>query len=114
MKKYYTHSDGGCFLFGNKDFSVKVFNGFGDCKNTVLVFESYIEFDKYCQEEYGKARGVRAFESVTIINGNFNLYNYDCSDMDNKDIKVKFNGNYLLYLRNDVFEYPILAIVKSD
>ena len=94
MKKYYTNSDGGCFLFGNKDFSFKVFNNFGDCRNTVLVFEDYEEYVQYCKKEYGESRWDRAFKDIMPVNGKFNLYNYDCSDMNDKDINYKYYHSY--------------------
>lgn len=114
MKKYYTNSDVGCFLFGNKDFSFKVHNRAGDGRNTVLVFECEEEYVQYCKKEYGESRWHRAFDWIMPINGKFNLYSDDCSNMDNKDIKAKFDGKYFLYLRSEMFERPILAIVKQN
>lgn len=114
MKKYYTNSDVGCFLFGNKDFSFKLPNGVGDGRNTVLVFDSEEEYKAFCIKDYGEKRWYDAFKWQMPINGKFNLYNYDCSDMDDKDIKAKFDGKYYLYLRYEMFERPILAIVKQD
>lgn len=114
MKKYYTDSDGGSFLFGNKDFSFKLFNKFGDCRNTVLVFEDYEEYKQYCIKEYGESGWFRAFDDIMPINGKFNLYKYDCSDMNDKDVKAKFDGKYYLSLRCGTFEYPVLAIYKIE
>ncbi len=114
MKKYYTNSDGGSFLFGNKDFSFKVFNGVGDGRNTVLVFEDYEEYKQYCIKAYGELGWWKAFKDIMPINGKFNLYNYDCSDMNSKDIKARFDGKYYLHLRYEMFERPILAIVECE
>lgn len=113
MKKYYTISDGGCFLFGNKDFSFDIPNDYGDCRNTVLVFDTEAEFLEYTKKYYGEHRRASAFKWKTSVNGSFNLYNYDCSDMSPKDIKAKFDGRYSIYLRSDEYELPILAIVKK-
>ena len=113
MKKYYTDSDGGCFLFGNNDFSINLPNGYGDCKNTVLVFDSQDEFYSFLEEKYGKRNPYDVnFRWKTSIKGCFNLYGYDCSDMKNKDIKAKFDGKYGVYLRSSDYERPTLAIVK--
>lgn len=113
MKKYYTDSDGGAFLIGNKDFSFFISNNYGDCRNTVLVFESEEEYKNYCIEKYGKTDWRDRFKWQTTIKGKFNLYNYDCSDMSDKDVKAEFNGKYGLYLRSNDYERPILAIVRK-
>lgn len=114
MKTYYTESDGGCFLFGNKDFSFNLPNGYGDCRNKVIVFCSLDEFYSFLEEKYGKRNPYDVnFKWQTTIKGCFNLYNYDCSNMSPKDIKVRFNGKYSLYLRSSGYEQPILAIVLN-
>ena len=113
MKKYYTDSDGGCFLFGNEDFSFNLPNGYGDCRNTVLVFDSHDEFYLFLEEKYGKRDPYDVgFRWKTSMKGCFNLYNYDCSNMSPKDIKVQFDGRYSLYLRSNEYGKPILAIVS--
>lgn len=111
MKKYYTDSDGGCFLFGNEDFSFNLPNGYGDCQNTVIVFDSFDEFYSFVREKYGNRYIGDVFRWKTSLKGRFNLYKYDCSNMSPKDIKVKFDGEYSLYLRSNEYERPILAIV---
>jgi len=111
MKKYYTDSDGGSFLFGNEDFSIKLPNGFGDCRNTVIVFDDYKEFHEYCQKEFG-AKGADRFDWKLRITGRFNLYKYDCAALIKEEIKTKFDGDFMLFLRCENSEYPVLAIVR--
>ena len=113
MKKYHTDSDVGSFLFGNKDFSFKLPNGYGDCENTVFVFDNNKEFWDYCIKQYGKEVKDRYFKWKMSLSGKFNLYNYDCSDINEKDIEVSFDGSYNLYLRNNSWNTPILAIIKK-
>ena len=113
MKKHYTHSDGGCFLFGNKDFSFKLPNNYGDCRNTVLIFDNKEEFVIYLKEKYKEDFCDRSFVWQTTIEAKFNLYNYDCCHMESKDIKARFDGRYSIYLRSVRGEYPVLAIVKD-
>lgn len=110
MKKYYTNSDGGSFLFGNKDFSFKLPNGFGDGRNTVIVFEDYKEFKEYCEKEFGK-NGINHFHYKLRITGKFNLYKYDCAPLIKEEVKRKFDGDFMLYLRCEYYEYPVLAII---
>lgn len=113
MKQYYTESDGGCFLFGNKDFSFNIPNGYGDCRNKVILFDSYAEFYSFLEEKYGNRNPYDVkFKWQTSIEGRFNLYNYDCSDMNEKDIKAKFDGKYSIYLRSGEYLQPTLAIVR--
>lgn len=110
MKKYYTQSDGGSFLFGNENLSIKLPNNFGDCRNTVLVFEGYDEFRKYCEKEF-KKNGEDSFGWKLRITGKFNLYKYDCAALVKEEIKTKLDGDFMLLLRCEWHEYPILAIV---
>lgn len=112
MKKYHTDSDGGSFLFGNKDFSFLISNNYGDCENTVLVFKTDEEFKEYCVKKYGTEGWHRAFKWQTTLAGKFNLYSYDCSRLDDEDIVAKFDGKYSVYLRSADYEYPVLAIVR--
>ena len=114
MKKYYTHSDGGCFLFGNKEAYIKVPNGYGDCKNTVLVFDNEPEFLAFSKEKYGESTmWWNRFKFIMKLEGCINLYNYDCADRSPDNIAAKFEGEYSFYLRSDEYEFPTLAIVKS-
>lgn len=114
MKKYYTISDGGTILFGNKDFAFKLYNGFGDCENTVLVFDNQREFMDFCIKEYGNLNQDRAFKWIMPIKGKFNLYDYDCRiHLYDEYIVTSFDGEYSVYLRKTDCEYPILAIVKE-
>lgn len=118
MKKYYTDSDGGTILFGNENFTFTVYNKFGDCRNTVIVFENDEEYLTWLMDKYGKKyyRDCN-FDYITCCKGTFNLYKYDClSDKelkDRKNIKAKLSGTYLVYVRCGNWEYPIIAIVKS-
>ena len=114
MKRCYTDSDGGCFLFGNENFSFNLPNGYGDGRNTVLIFDSEEEFKNYCIKKYGNEGWYERFRWKTFIKGKFNLYNYDCCEMVKKNIKAKFDGSYSIYLRMVDFEYPTLAIVKRE
>lgn len=113
MKKFITCSDGGCFLFGNKDFSFKLPNGFGDCDNTVLLFEDQKEFFEYCKKEYGERMWQKAFRWMMPVEGTFNLYEYDCCQMKPEEVVVELKGRYSLHLSRDQYEYPTLAIVKE-
>lgn len=112
MKKYYTDSDGGCFLIGNEDFLISLPNNFGDCRNTVIVCKDYKEFDEYCKEEFGR-KGADFFHWKGIFKGKFNLYKYDCATPTKENVKAKFDGDYSLYLRCESFEYPTLAIIPN-
>lgn len=112
MRRLYTHSDGGCFLFGNETFSFSLPNNYGDCRNAVLIFEDEQEYIAYMKNKYGESKWYRASDWQTTLRGRFNLYRCDSSNMNPKDIAAKFNGRYEIYLRTDLFELPVLFVVK--
>lgn len=119
MEKCFTISDGGCLVFGNSSFTVSVYNGFGDCKNKVYIFDKESEFLDWLEENYKKRwYSECGFDSITTLKGDFVLYKYDClSDKEKsrkKNIAAIFNGRYHVYVRCCYMEYPIIAIVKKE
>lgn len=115
MKKYKTVSDIGSLLFGTEDFGVTVFNRFGDCTNTVLVFESDAEYRKFVKDnDRFAADPFDKFHIATRIEGKFNLYNYDCAERTPENVKCKFDGRYFVYVRCEEYEYPTIAVVKQE
>ena len=112
MKTYYTNSDCGSLLLGNETFSMRLFNRYGDGENKVLVFGSVEEYTAFTKKQYGELRWHEAFTFEAALRGVFNLYSDDCSDMRPDDVKTKFNGDYMVYLRNMDYEPPTFAFVK--
>ena len=115
MKTYFTDSDGGTVLFGNETFSFKLSNNYGDCTNTIHVFDSEKEFLEHCTERYGTERRNRAFKWIMPVSGKFNIYNYDCLlRLSDEDIAASFEGTYSVYLRSSDYEAPIFALVPRQ
>lgn len=113
MKKYKTGSDSGNILIGNDDCYIAIPNRMGDGDNTVLVFDDSDEYISYCKEEYGERKYRTAFNYVMQIAGQFNIYRDDCCDMDELDITATIIGKYDIYLRSELFERPVLAVIKK-
>ena len=107
MKEFKTLSDVGSFLFGVKDFSFLLNNNYGDTENTVIVFEDNDEFEKFCKRD-----SYMNFQWLTVFNGKFHIYKYDCAKT-REDVAYTFDGKYDVYLYSDGYETPILALVKK-
>lgn len=114
MKEYKTESDIGSLLFGTEECGFTVFNRFGDCTNTVLVFNNEAEYHEYVENKYGSTAALKLFYFSERIDGRFNLYNYDCAERTSENIICQFDGKYFVYVRCQEWEYPTIAIVKQN
>ena len=85
MKEFYTMSDVGSVLVGNKEFGVCFHNGYGDGTTSVVLCEKW--------------QAPKDATFIDTIEGIFNIYNYDCSERDEEDIVVSLNGRYGVYCK---------------
>lgn len=92
MKKYYTDSDIGCVLIGNEGFGYAVDNCYGDGTTSVYVFADEKEFDN------SDVKAKVKFD--TSCKGKFNIYSYDCADLNSDDIVATLEGRYAVYHGN--------------
>lgn len=95
-KKYETIADAGSVLLGGSNFSVQINNGLGDG----LVYVEVIENQKDVDDEK-----LSRFEFFTCIEGEFQLYDYDCGGIAIES----FSGRYATYFNNGH-----VVIVKVD
>lgn len=86
FKKVITYSDAGAVKIGNDSFQFNIPNGYGDGKMEVLISYTQVEAPK-------KA------EFVMYIEGDFNIYSYDCST---GKVAHTFHGAYYVYSQRDV------------
>lgn len=101
MKAYYCSSDVGSVLVGNEKFRICLPNIGGDGETRLLIFDTRKEFEDSSYPEY--------FKYTTHIEGNFNVYNYDCSRGDEKDILLELCGKYGVYRGN----YTVALVAEN-
>lgn len=94
MKSFECSSDIGSVLVGNKDVRFALPNIGGD---GLTIFEVY-EKDEEVPKEY---------KFVTCIEGEFNVYSYDCSDGNEEDIITTLKGRF------GVFKSDWIVAVKQ-
>ena len=115
MRKYHTESTNGCVLLGNDAFSFGVPNNYGDCRNTVIVFDSSTEYAQYLRGTIDTEQHYSPFEWVGSVCGSFNLYSCDCVPaLDVLNTVAKLTGNYEIYLRSNDYELPQFAFVPKE
>lgn len=87
MKELFSYADAGSVLVGTKDFGILINNGYGDGKTTIKI---------------GTRKELDAINKkfLTVINGSFNIYRYDCSQRKEDDILITLNGRYGIYQNN--------------
>ena len=90
MNIFYGTSDIGSVLIGNDDWTFAVPNIGGDGITQILVFDSDEEY-----KEYAKVK----LKFISSVQGNFNIYNYDCAyhNTKNATILTTLNGRYGIY-----------------
>lgn len=81
-----TYSDVGSVKIGNDSFQFNISNGYGDGDTDVLISDAPTEAPKNA-------------EFVTYINGDFNIYSYDCNTTN---IAHTLHGAYYIYSQRDV------------
>lgn len=89
MKEFKCDSDIGSVLVGNEQVQFALPNIGGDGTTILLIYDSASEYDKIRKERHDKF--------VTCIQGNFNVFKYDCSDGDKEDVVTTLQGRYGVY-----------------
>ena len=89
MKTFNCYSDIGSVLVGNKEVRFALPNIGGDGVTKLFVFDDDASFrsSTVCTE----------VDFVTSIEGKFNVYSYDCSRGDDKDVLTTLEGRYGVY-----------------
>lgn len=82
MKEFNYSADGGLLMLGTEAFKAHYSNGYGDGNFTVYIDES------------GKAPDNILWKFVDSVEGQFNVYDYDCG---NAKILTTLNGRYGVY-----------------
>ena len=89
MKTFNCYSDIGSVLVGNKEVRFALPNIGGDGTTRLFVFDDDASFSSH---------GVSDIVSfVTCIEGKFNVFSYDCSRGDDKDVIATLEGRYGVY-----------------
>jgi hypothetical protein len=81
-----TYSDVGSVKIGNDSFQFNISNGYGDGDTDVLISDAPTEAPKNA-------------EYVMHIDGDFNIYSYDCST---SDVAHTLHGAYYVYSQRDL------------
>lgn len=89
MKEFKCDSDIGSVLVGNEQMQFALPNIGGDGTTTLLIYDSIWEYDRARDEQHDKY--------VTCIQGTFNVFKYDCSNGDKKDVIITLQGRYSVY-----------------
>ena len=87
VKELKSYADAGSVLVGTKDFGVLIDNGYGDGESNIII---------------GTQQELSMFDKkfLTIIKGNFNIYNYDCCKREEDEILITLSGRYGVYNNN--------------
>lgn len=82
MKQFTYFADAGSVMVGNDDFKALYGNKYGDGEFSLFVEDFYDEIntDKYT--------------FISVVNGKFNVYNYDCSGAE---VLCELNGRYGIF-----------------
>lgn len=81
-RQFKTDSDAGSVKIGNDSFSILIPNGQGDGITRVAVFDDRQYFNDSMMEPF------------TLVDGNFNIYDYDCGER----VAKKLSGRYYIYV----------------
>lgn len=84
-RQFKTGSDAGSVKIGNDSFTVLVPNGEGDGITRVAVFDSPTDRQHFNDS---------MMKPFTLIDGDFNIYNYDCGE----SVAKKLSGRYYIYV----------------
>ena len=87
-----TYSDVGSLKIGVGDSSVLIPNGCGDGKTTVGFFDANNPFNEALDH---------MMMFFTTINGEFDLYEYDCGD----EVAMKIKGKYFVFYANSYIAF---------
>ena len=104
MKQYTASCDGGCLQIGNDSFNLKISNGYGDCDFSVFIC-SEREFFK----DFKDVPNSKEYKWMGSIEGEFNVYAYDC---DKEEMLDTLRGKYGIYLLSNPFDSPSFVLVK--
>lgn len=85
--RFITESDMGSLAIGTDDFKYYISNLYGDGYNKVYVTNT----DKHLE----------CMDFLTSVEGNFNIYNYDCGN----SIAITLHGKYAIYRASQVFVF---------
>lgn len=86
-ENFITTSDIGSLSIGTKDFKYNISNCYGDGINNVFIFN--------------KCTHLECLDFLTTVEGNFNIYDYDCGNSISKTLK----GRYGIYRGVKVFVF---------
>ena len=89
MKTFNCYSDIGSVLVGNKEVRFALPNIGGDGTTKLFIFDDDASFCAHIVSNM--------VSFVTSIEGKFNVYSYDCSRGDDKDILITLEGRYAVY-----------------
>lgn len=105
LDRYYAgvyRCDAGSILAGSKLFAVHLPNGYGDGL-----------FDVFIIDERSSIKIPDGYSFVTIVEGRFNIYDYDClskEERDNDDnILVQINGKYAVFCNQGDIIFKIIC-----
>ena len=101
MKTFNCCSDIGSVLVGNKEVRFALPNIGGDGTTKLFVFDDDVSF---CSSTV-----YPRLDFVTCIEGKFNVFSYDCSKGDDKDIIATLEGRYGVYRGKQM-----IALVKWE
>lgn len=82
MKEFKYSADGGSLMLGTEAFKAHYFNNYGDGEFTVFIDESSKDTDE------------KRWKYIDSVEGQFNVYDYDCG---NAEILTTLNGRYGVY-----------------
>lgn len=86
-EKFTTESDIGSLAVGTNDFKYNISNLYGDGTNYVYIVENN--------------KHIRGLDFLTTIEGNFNIYDYDCGN----NIVITLHGRYAIYRAERLFVF---------
>ena len=89
MKTFDCYSDIGSVLVGNKEVRFALPNIGGDGVTKLFIFDDDASFRAHT------VSNMVGF--VTSIEGKFNVYSYDCSRGNDKDVLITLEGRYAVY-----------------
>lgn len=93
MQKYTVEADAGSMALGKGSFIATYSNSMGDGRFNVLVFDNESEFDSHEKE-----KPYRRYKFLSSVEGDFDLYNYDCFGGPVKPYVIaSFSGRYGIY-----------------
>lgn len=93
MEKYYCSSDIGSVTIGNETYRIAIPNIGGDGTTLCYIYDS--------ETEYLRDRETTIEDFVTVVEGTFNIYSYDCTHGEKEDILTTITGKYFIY-RSDM------------